>query len=747
MFSFTLAQSERAKTEDGYKVFSGATLEGLYTAYFSECKAGKKLGSGIIRGALIDVPRCDEHLEYSKLLIIDADGGLSGNVTPTIECCHEALIALGYNHVIYTTFSHSAGFHKYRAIVELNEDIVQHELHDNMSRLIDELRAQGCALKYAHEMNTWSQIWFLPRSENPECFISYLYQDGGTFEAIHVEKSAKAESTENKESTRAETETLDEMFANIRSGKEFHNSLRNISYQLVKDGASRAIVLATLRSLMESSSASGTERWVTRMNEMERLVDGAFERVDEEAQDFVIPEYVAPASDYTPPPIPPKRLGRYITQIMRDMPKPQIEFAFAMGLGSVAAICGAKFNAKTNQFSGLNINMTVVADTGFGKGQISKFYNQLFLGGLNGKIINLAGGDGSASFVGSNNYTAPKPLHRDLMLGRSKVVCMQEAGIMLGAKSGNADELSAYVMENFINSAHDTWSSSRAYSSEENSLKSFRAPAMTMVLESTEESIATSLRNMNAIESGYIPRQTMFKVNAKPKMNRDRHTKATYNFDQDIVSQLQLLIGECAKVQATPDLTPHLVEWPDDLFADLCDLTDHYDNDFTYDRIAKVMASRMAHKVIKFAALAAVFNRWSSGNLMMDAESWAWAKSMGEWEMKHIDHNLSYMREENDYDEALDQIKQRLHAALYHKNTSKAQLEAKVVKRAVLTNRLTQAIKNLAKDRRMPTDVFVDMQLKNLERMGLVKLLDRHKSCRIGVPCIQLLPAFFRGDE
>ena len=56
---------------------------------------------------------------------------------------------------------------------------------------------------------------------------------------------------------------------------------------------------------------------------------------------------------------------------MKGMPNPQIEFAFAMGLGSVAAICGAKFNAYTNQYSGLNINMTVVADTGFGLGSKS----------------------------------------------------------------------------------------------------------------------------------------------------------------------------------------------------------------------------------------------------------------------------------------------------------------------------------------------------------------------------------------
>ena len=126
MFSFTLAQSEKSTEESEYKLFVDATLEGLYQRCFSRCTKGKKLGKGIIRGALKDAPRNDENLEYSKLLILDADAGLDGKPTPTADVCHEALKALGYSHVIYTTFSHTPEYHKYRAIVELDEDIQQH---------------------------------------------------------------------------------------------------------------------------------------------------------------------------------------------------------------------------------------------------------------------------------------------------------------------------------------------------------------------------------------------------------------------------------------------------------------------------------------------------------------------------------------------------------------------------------------------------------------------------------------------
>lgn len=328
-------------------------------------------------------------------------------------------------------------------------------------------------------------------------------------------------------------------------------------------------------------------------------------------------------------------------------------------------------------------------------------------------------------------------------MGRSKVVCMQEAGIMLGAKSGNADEFSAYVMENYVNSAHNNWSSSRAYSSDENSLKTFRAPAMTLVLESTEESLAASLKDMNALESGYIPRQTMFKVNGKPKMNRSRNDDATYVFDDDVVARLQLLIDECAKVQAVSDFQPNIINWSDSRYIELCDLTDHYAEDYDHDKVSKIIASRMAHKVIKFAALAAAFNKWEKGNIDVDDESWEWAKAMGQWEMDHIDHNLSYMKEENVYDYALFHLRDVLVAALNHKDTGSRQKQQKVVRITLVKDRLTSKFKQLAQEKHMPHEVFMMTTLRQLEKMGEIRVLESHPLFKKrNTPCVQLTSAF-----
>lgn len=741
MFQITVQASEKARSRT--ELYKLDKLADLIPA-FATCEQGGKLGSGLIRGALTKPERCNENLEYSKLLIIDADGGANGNVTPDPQICHSALIELGYSHIIYTTHSHTAEYPKYRALVELTEEIQEHELHYNMEQLIDELKAQGCSLKYAHEMDTWSQTWFLPRRDDPTDGLYRLltWMDGDCFPTIHVEKSEaderKREVTTSEDD--AKTETLDAMMENIRTGKEYHHSLRNLSYQLAKDGVSKAIIKSMLTSAMESSKDAGSQRWEQRMKDLERLIDGGVKRVQDEVNvDFDLPEQLTQEANYTPPPIPPGRLGRAIKQCLECMPRPQLEFAFPMILGSVAAICGARFNAHTNEFSGLNLNMTIVADTGFGKGQISKFYNNLFIGGLDGNIVNLSGGDGALSFIGTNNYTAPKPLHNDLMRGRSKVVCMQEAGIMLGAKSGNADELSAYVMENYVNSAYNQFSSSRSYSSDENTLKSFRAPAMSLVLESTEESIAQALKDMNALESGYIPRQTMFKVNIKPKMNRSRTENKSYKFDDDIIEQFRALINEGCKTQVVETFTPIVVEWDDNMFDKYCDLVDHYLDDYTDDKVAKIMASRMAHKIVKLAALCAIFNNWKEGDLTLDKQSWDWAVSFGKWEMDNIDHNLSYMRSGNEFDDADAMIIDRIVAAYNHKDTGQKLRKNKIVKVATILHRCSNSIESLAQRSRMSKSDFVFRRLKSMERDGKIRIIEKSPMTANGAQCIQIL--------
>ena len=246
MFHISMQASEKANSKlELYPL----TLEQLGSAT-SVVEKGGKLGKGFIRGKLNGPERCNEYLEYSRLLVIDGDGGINDKPTPNAEHCHQALKDLGYNHVLYTTHSHTSDYHKYRVVIEMSEDIKEHELHANMSRLMEELYAQGVYLKYVSEMDTWSQIWFFPRRDNPDDgeFIHLEYHDGGLFETIHVEKE-QAEKTRKERvrtDTSSEAQTLDELFTNIYNGIEVHPSLRNLSYQLAKDGVSRPLIISQL---------------------------------------------------------------------------------------------------------------------------------------------------------------------------------------------------------------------------------------------------------------------------------------------------------------------------------------------------------------------------------------------------------------------------------------------------------------------------------------------------------------------
>ncbi|MEG1124983.1 MAG: hypothetical protein RSE62_22930, partial [Citrobacter sp.] len=195
-------------------------------------------------------------------------------------------------------------------------------------------------------------------------------------------------------------------------------------------------------------------------------------------------------------------------------------------------------------------------------------------------------------------------------------------------------------------------------------------------------------------------------------MNRRRGEKISYNFDDDITNQFQLLIDECAKIQAVSDFESNIVEWSDEQFEKYCDLTDFYSSEYSDDKVAKIIASRMAHKVIKFASLCTIFNGWSKGNMQLDDDAWDWAIRLGKWEMDNINHNLSYMRENNEYNFAIEHIKDKLQSALNHNSTSIRQRQLKVVKRSVLRDRISSKFDQLAKEARMPTDAYLERTLK-----------------------------------
>ena len=111
--------------------------------------------------------------------------------------------------------------------------------------------------------------------------------------------------------------------------------------------------------------------------------------------------------------------------------------------------------------------------------------------------------------------------------------------------------------------------------------------------------------------------------------------------------------------------------------------------------------------------------------------------------MDHIDHNLSYMKEENIYDYALYHMRDVLISTLKHKDTMPRQRQLKVVRIKLIQSKLTSKFKQLAQEKHMPHEVFMMTTLRQLEKMGEVKVLESHPAFKKrNTPCVQLLSAF-----
>lgn len=748
MFNITVQASEKAKSKcEHYK------LELKDIAEITRIpEQGVKNGKGFVRGRLTKPERTDENLEYSKLLIIDADGGVGGKDTPRAYDCHKALKELGYSHVLYTTHSHTTAYHKYRVVIEMTEEIQAHELAANMDRLMDELQAQGIHLRYVKEMKVWSQLWFLPRRDDPDdlVYTQCVYLDGQMFPTIHVEKDEKREETKTESESSGDSLTLQELYANIINGIDIHPSMNNIIYQMAKDGVSKPMIKAQLEAIMNLSKEAGTERWVERFNDIERSIDGAFDRIGEEEIDFEI-KIRREDRTYKKPPIPHGRLGDLIRQLLAGMQFPELEFAFPAALGLVAGICGAKFNLMSKRLTGLNMQMLIVADTGSGKGQIDEILNLVLSHGVGGKLLNELNQCGSRSFIGSNKYTAPKSLHKDLLLGRSKVACLSEAGIALGSKSGMLMDLIGYLLDNYTRSSYDKMVNTQSYTHTDDSMKPFRSPALTLIMESVSESLRKSLTDMDAINSGFMPRTTVFRIERSSGFNPDiddRNLEQQYNFSDEVLEQLGKLIRAASTAQVGEDYKLIQIDMTKDQYLEYKRFVLSFNNSDNKTQLEIDMHSRMAHKMLKYAGILYCFNLWDGEEkCLLTDECWSWAKAMVKWEVENLWYNLAFLPQGNEYEDVYQYIIEKFKTCLDCGKINQELVKMKIIPLPILMDRVLQQrggkvrghINKFAAEKRMAPKPYLMTILKNMETAGMIRILDSHRLLRKGSKGIQLL--------
>lgn len=447
----------------------------------------------------------------------------------------------------------------------------------------------------------------------------HLYTFGEICENYPPQDKANSNLKSDGSVSSLESKPVDQHVTDIVSGKDFHGSLVSLTHQMKSDGMADPLIIASLKGIMNMcpDEIKGSDRWMNRYNDIERDVNN-YSPANEDMDVPVVLVDDTPAGEM---PWPPGLFGD-LAKSAYDMARFQYrEVSIVSAIGLVAGICGRKFNCEG---AGLNTYVTLIMDTGMGKDSINKFITQALMGANDV-------GTGS-SFIGPARFTGPRGVYKSLESARSQVCVFTEAGLLLNSKSGDADGLKRVLLGLFTKSGQDNYSGAEMYSEEEKSIKPLRAPALTIINESTPEMLLNVFRRADSLRSGDIPRQLIYRVMAsKPKSNRRHYNTGMSDACKE---KLKHLVGKCSTVQAVEDPSAWDMIPVASVDADM-EKTEQYYTDMQNENRGTnttkyTMATRAYYKAVRLAAIASAFNHY---DLAIHMEEWQWAKSMIEHEM------------------------------------------------------------------------------------------------------------------
>jgi len=530
-----------------------------------------------------------------------------------------------------------------------------------------------------------------------------------------------------------ESKSVDEYKDNIISGRDYHASILSLSYQMVQEGIKRPYIVTTIQGFMNMVEFKD-ERWQSRYNDIERLVDQAVKKESD------VKEYAEFDCDM---PWPPGLLG----QLAKDAYDMQLfqykEVAIVSALGLVAGITGRRFNVNG---SGLNLYLTLIMNTGMGKDSIGKF--------INGTLLNLNDVGSALSFCGPARFTGPKAIIRSLENARSQVCVFTEAGLLLKSKAGDTAGISRVLLSLYSKSGCNDVSGSEMFSKDEESLKMLRAPALTIVNEATPDTLLEAFKTNDSLERGELPRQSIYRiVGDKPYMNFEAPTKKLSKESED---KLRHLIKKCASVQAVDDPQAYHLIPEDKVKMDMMKFSERYvniENEFrNINNIRSIMASRCFLKALRFAGVASVYNHTE---LVIKWEEWEWAKAMVEYEMSGIDNFFQGGKFGNIYADLMRRVvgvaiikilKRKYKSRKLQISTADAKagrFPLYCLSQALITNKDLSAISDDAETRSAPRD-GLEKVIGYMERMGYLKRDTTDKK-----PVYKVTDAFtiFMGDD
>jgi len=239
-------------------------------------------------------------------------------------------------------------------------------------------------------------------------------------------------------------------------------------------------------------------------------------------------------------PLPPGLMGVIAQFIYDSSPRQVPEIAIAGAIGLMAGICGKAYNISS---TGLNQYVILIAQTGAGKETMASGIDKL----MNSVKLQVPT---SAGFLGPAEIASGQALVKYINSHPCFVSILGEFGIRLQSISnphanGSEKNLLRIMLDLYNKSGHHQSFRPSIYSDKEKNISETRAPAFTILAESTPETFYNVL-NEDMVSAGLLPRFLIIEYKGKVPYLNENAINVEPNFQ--LVDQFSSLCAQSESI-------------------------------------------------------------------------------------------------------------------------------------------------------------------------------------------------------
>ena len=428
-----------------------------------------------------------------------------------------------------------------------------------------------------------------------------------------------------------EDRTLDDMIQKMIdwvNNSGLHLTIRDYMLMKVKDNkypTVKGITLEVQAFMQFTPAGKRDDEWNTYYKDVERQVRDTIQKYKYDSEPIDLTNSTIDNSIVNDDiPMPPGMLGELVDNAYYMAKYRYRETAFVSAIGLLAGICGRKYNVSD---TGLNVYLTLIAETGTGKESINDF--------IESTLIDFSLGN-TSSFLGVKRFTGPKTIINKMIDARSKICICSEAGLLLKSSAGDQTGVKRTLLSLYTKSGYQNYSGDEGYSNEKDDIPSLNAPALSLISESTPKVLLKAFKDDDSLDDGSIARQNIYRIKECAYESFDLKRE----LDKHIKEKLKIIHKNCLNIQAKLVLRRNDIiemQYADGVHADVQkfshEMTSIRKNNENSDEL-RTMASRASIHALKFASLATIMNRDDN---TINFPEWNWAKEIVRHELANVD--------------------------------------------------------------------------------------------------------------